>query len=452
MNIPRISNRKYFFSRTLSLGGSLLFLLLVWNGCQKQETPVADEGGSKLVLQRVSLERAIEAMGKVTPFYTVEVKSKASGEITSMPLPEGSLVQKGQLLAQLDPIDEYRNVSKQEASLEQSQVSLEKTIISLEKSRFNLQLKKREASLKVDRTITEYNIAKSDLERAKKLFEQKLASDKEVETAQIKYTQALFSKDSAVIEQENLKTMELDINGLEQDVKSQKSRLRQEELNLEIARLRLEETQILSPIDGVILKRMVEPGQIISSGISNVGGGTTLLKLADVNTMYLETEVDESDISFLEPGQEVSIIAEAFIDQKFHGTVIQIAPMGETVQNVTVFQVRIQLGRKAIQMLKPGMNATARIVYLNKDNIIAVPTNAIVRQENKFGVMKLDEKGQQIFTEVKTGVRDEGNIEIFANEYLKEGDSIFVPAKNNDRLNGSRGMGMNMGRMMPRAR
>jgi HlyD family secretion protein len=148
----------------------------------------------------------------------------------------------------------------------------------------------------------------------------------------------------------------------------------------------------------------------------------------------------------------VEITAEAFMNQRFRGTVIQIAPMGETVQNVTVFQVRIQLRPRATAMLKPGMNATARIVYLSKNNILAVPVSAISRRGDKFGVMKFDKSEQQIFTEIKTGVRDEGNIEITDDSPLQEGDIIFVPDKAPEKDGQRRGMGMGMGRMMPRAR
>lgn len=416
------------------------FIIFVFSGCKKE--PSTNNDSQTVEVQKGIIERAVEAVGVITPTYTVEVKSKASGEILSMPFEEGQWVNRGDLLLQLDPVDEQRNLRRQQAQVKNVEANLNQTRISHKKSLMNLKLRRNEVESKEKRARSAFEVAKSNYERARQLHTQKLNSDQFLEEALNQFKAAEASLELILNEKETLILNQFDIESSLESIKLQEARLELEEVNLEIARLRLDETKIQSPIKGLILKRMVEPGQIISSGISNVSGGTTLMLLADVKKMFLDTQVDESDISRIKEGLSVELSIEAWPRKKFEGTVERIAPQGEEVSNVTIFRVRIALGKDANRFVKPGMNATAKIVYQKSDNVLKVPVKALTRQGDSFGVMlQTDSESPSQFVTVQVGLRDAKFVAVEGS--LKEGQRVKLltkDSKSNSNNSGSRNM------------
>lgn len=429
----------------------ILTVIGLFTGCSSDKT--SEDNIDVEVIQKGSIERTVEAVGVITPTYTVEVKSKASGEILSMPFEEGEWVEKGDLLLQLDPVDEQRNLRRQQAQLKNVIANLNQSRITHEKLKLSLELKHIEIESKEKRSRSEFNVAKSNYKRINELHSKQLNPDQSLEEALNRRNGAEASLELILNEKSTLKLNEFDIKSSLENIKVQEARFEQEEVNLEIARLRLDETKILSPIKGLILKRMVEPGQIISSGISNVSGGTTLMLLADVKKMYLDTQVDESDISSIKLGQPVELRIEAWPRRKFTGTVERIAPQGEEISNVTIFRVRIALGDKASRLVKPGMNATARIVYEQSKDILKVPLQALTRQDESFGVTLQTTSSSaktSKFVPVKVGIRDAKFAEISGP--VKAGQLVIIQKSNfNSGSSSKRDMQRGM-RIMGRAR
>jgi HlyD family secretion protein len=121
----------------------------------------------------------------------------------------------------------------------------------------------------------------------------------------------------------------------------------------------------------------VERGQVISSPTSDVGGGTVLLKMADLNLVQVRTLVDETDIGKIRPGLRATVTVGSYPNQPFEGTVLKIEPLAETVQNVTMFAVQVRIENRN-GLLKPGMNADVEVHIGQRDSVLAVP-NASLR-------------------------------------------------------------------------
>jgi HlyD family secretion protein len=416
---------------------ALLSLLLF--GCSSEQTQTNPTPASKQTAQisRRNIEKSIEAVGIVTPYQTVDVKSKASGKIMSMPFEAGDYVKFGDLLVMLDPVDEQRNVRSQEAQVAQAAATLKKTEIQLERIRRNFEIQSEEVASRLTQATSDYNTLKSELTRSKSLFEQKLIPKQELEAVENRFHSASSALDLAKTDKKALALSRMDIDSTEQDLILQKARLQQQEISLEISQIKLDETRILAPMSGIILTKDVEPGQIISSGISNVSGGTSLLTLADVSRLVLDTEVDESDVGHISEGLPVELTVEAYPGKEFKGKILQIAPQGEAVQNITIFRVKIELTGDSVKYLMPGMNGTAKIIYENHPNLLCVPAKALVRRGKKFGVLIPGGEEPQ-FIEVSVGYRDPDFVEIKGD--VKDNQTVLL-TDNNASEGGGRGAG-----------
>lgn len=268
---------------------------------------------STAVITRGDLVVMVNSSGIVEPIVAVELKSKASGEIITLPIEEGDAVTKGQLIAILDTATARNDYNQAQADLDVSEVALSQ--------------------------------AQKQAERQKQMFDQGLISELDYETAALARQQAY-------------------------------SNLVQARVALEYAKEKLSDTVIRSPIDGIILKKYVEKGQIIASGISAVSGGTAIATVADMSKVYVRTSVDEVDIGQIAPGQEARVTAESYPDREFSGLVLRVHPQAKVDQNVTTFDVTIEVDNSA-RLLMAGMNATVEIVAGHKENLLLVPREAL---------------------------------------------------------------------------
>ena len=291
-------------------------------GCQE-----AEEGRPFQVVaaQRQTLAISAEAAGILEPVTMVEIKSKASGEILSIPVETGDVVEQGQLLVQVEQTDARQTLAQSSADLEVA-----------------------EARLK---------IAESQLERSQRMREQEIISDQDFEAAELEHANA-------------------------------KAQLVRAQSMLETARERMAETTIRAPITGTIIDRTVEVGNVISSATQVVGGGTLLMTMADLQEVQVRTLVDETDIGRVQPTMPADIQVEAFRDRTFQGRVLKIEPQATVTQNVTMFPVIIRI-RNEEQLLKPGMSAEVTIQVANTENAITVPTQAVHPPEDAREVAEL---------------------------------------------------------------
>ncbi len=299
----------------VAAGGYFLF----WSGGGK-ETALAVQ--SKIVMPtRGDLRVAINSTGKVEPVKTVEVKSKASGEIIHLGFEEGDYVKQGDLLCKIDP--------------ELVKFEYDKAVADLAVAKVSLQTTEREVA------------------RQKEMFDKQLVSEAEMESKQLTLEQARAS-------------------------------LVRAEASVSNAKKSLDDTVVRAPISGLIVLCNVEVGNIIASGISNVSGGTALMQIAQVDSVFIVAQVDETDIGKVELGQPVEVEADAFPDQSFKGEVLKIAPMAQVQQNVTIFEVTTKVDN-AERKLKSGMNANIEIITAFAENALLIP-NAAVKDPKKMGM------------------------------------------------------------------
>jgi len=259
-----------------------------------------------------------EATGTIEPIRSVEVKSKASGEILRLHIDIGDDVQAGSLLAEIDPRDVRNRYDQAKADLDVAEARTE--------------------------------IAKAQLDRSQELLSAGVIAEQEHETKRLDYANALANQVKA-------------------------------ETNYELAELQLGDVTIRAPMKGTIIQKSVEEGQVIQSASGNVSGGTTLFIMANLDEMQVRTLVDETDMGELRPGMSATVKVEAFPDRTFVGSVEKIEPQAEVQQNVTMFPVIVNLDNRG-GLLKPGMNAEVEILIDQAMNVLLVPNTAIVRVQD----------------------------------------------------------------------
>lgn len=256
---------------------------------------------------------SVEAAGQIEPSITVELKSKASGQILKIHGETGDVVEAGTPLVQIEKRNPQNALAQAAAQLEAA--------------------KARRA------------IAEAQSRRAEKLLAERIINDVDFEQSQLESANA-------------------------------KAEVVRSQVAVETARIQLEDTDLRAPITGTIIEKLVEEGQVISSPIMDVGGGTVMLKMADLTSVQVRTLVDETDIGKISPGQAALVTVTAFPNQPFRGQVQKIEPQASADQTVTTFAVRIVL-KNDNGLLKPGMNADVAILVTERKDVLAVPTAAL---------------------------------------------------------------------------
>ncbi|HOK39421.1 MAG TPA: efflux RND transporter periplasmic adaptor subunit [bacterium] len=375
-------------------------------------------------IERGKITVIVNATGVIEANYTIDVKSKASGEIINLPYEIGDYVEKGKLLLELDPSDEIRNLSKAEIEVQNAKTKVEnaKSQLTIETLNYKNTLQNINSSLESAKINLEN--AEKKYKRQKELYDNNLSSLEQFENAKAEYISAKTRYDQLIADSENLKVYLEKINIRKLEITEAEAQLRKAEIALEEAKERKKETKIYAPISGVIVKKEVSAGQIISSGISNVGGGTLLFTIADLSKIYVITSIDESDIGKIKVGQLAFISVDAFSDKKFKGVVERISPQGEEKSSVTIFKIKINVTDEKKNLLKLGMSASIDILIDEKDDVLYVPISAIKEFRRKtFIIVKRGNKNERI--PVKKGITDGTYIEIESKE-IEEGEEVMV--------------------------
>lgn len=302
-------------TKALRNGGVRLLALLAVAACNGADAVEEAPGLTTMPALRDDLRLVAEATGLMEPVRTVEVKSKASGEILRLHVDTGDELEPGALLAEIDPRDVRNDFNQTEADLNVAQARVE--------------------------------ISTAQLERSRLLLEAGVITEAEHESANLDFANA----------QANL-------------VKATTSK--------ELAELRLSDVTIRAPMAGTIIQKSVEEGQVIQSASQNVSGGTTLFMMANLAEMQVRTLVDETDVGQISADLTATVTVEAFPGRTFAGIVDKIEPQAEVQQNVTMFAVIVMIDNRG-GLLKPGMNAEVEILVAERPNALLIPNNALVQ-------------------------------------------------------------------------
>ena len=381
-----------------------------WSRYNKPKLPTEVITTGKV--ERGPLRMLVSSTGKVVSNLDVDIKCKASGEIIELLRDVSDPVRKGELLIQLDPSEMQRLVDQAQASLAASQARLINAKESLTVAQQNLQTDKRRSDSVLKAAEANAEDAQTKATRFKDLLAKKLASQEEYDTAQTATVQAIAALDQARVKTEELQTQERTHEQLRQQIRIAEAQVKNDLTALDLARERLNDTKIYSPIDGVVTARNVQIGQIISSGISNVGGGTTALTVSDLSRIFSLASVDEADIGKVAVGQPAEITVDAFPGKRFAGQVERIAIRGVNISNVVTFEVKIEVTSKDKVLLRPEMTANVDIIAAARDSVLSVPSDAIVRKRGKTHVTVVKASGEKEDLPVETGISDGQRIEI----------------------------------------
>ena len=307
--------------KSLTIALSIIFLASCGGGKKEEEFKfyTLKEAGAQ------QLELTVEASGTVEAISSIEIKSKASGQVLFLGAEIGDFVEKGIVLARIDQRTPTNTLAQANADLEVAKVRLSN--------------------------------AKNQFNRSKRLHDEGNISDKSFEDAQ-----------------------EASSSAQAQFVRA--------EVFLENARIALDDTSVRSPIAGTVISRTAEVGQVITSPTSAVGGGTLLMEMADLNKVRVRALIDEIDIGKINIGQEVTLKVSAYRDKRFTGVVSKIEPMSRIDQNVTTFPVLIDIENKD-NLLLIGMNTDVEIEILNEEVALALPAGSLRTRKDIASVAPL---------------------------------------------------------------
>ena len=253
------------------------------------------------------------ASGQVEPINVIEVKSKSSGQIIEMPVETGSQVSRGQLLIQLDPRDVKQQLSQTVADSVAAAAKLA--------------------------------VSKAQKERNDKMYADKIITAQEYEASQLDYANAVASM-----------------------IRARSA--------VDLAEQRVEEARVSAPVGGTIIEKPVSLGQVIASATGSASGGTILLKMADLTRVRVRALFNETDIGAVVPGQPATVTVDAFPDRPFGGTVEKIEPSAVIQSSVTMFPVLVTLDNRE-GLLKPGMNGEVTVLVERREDVLAVPNDAV---------------------------------------------------------------------------
>jgi len=358
--------------------------------------PATDRGYVTEAVDRGPIATRVTATGTVNPVTTVQVGTYVSGPIRAIDVDYNSPVKKGQRVAKIDPAPFQTQVAQAEANLANAQAAVAK-------ARADLELKRLAA------------------DRNRELLKTKLVAQNDYDTAKSNYDQAVAQ------------------------LALQEASVKQAQAALDAARINLGYTDIVSPVDGVVVSRNVDVGQTVAASFQTP---TLFLIAQDLTKMQVDSSVSESDIGGVREGQPVEFTVDAYPGRSFHGRVVQVRNAPTTVQNVVTYDVVVGVDN-ADFALKPGMTASVTITTDRRDDVLRLPVRALrfkpeaagatekaagdgnrpaARERETPGVYVLGPDGEPKRVDVKTGLRNDRHAELLEGN-LSAGQAVIVAAK-----------------------
>ncbi|HBI01365.1 MAG TPA: efflux RND transporter periplasmic adaptor subunit [Flavobacterium sp.] len=364
-------------------------------------------------VNEMTIIETVSATGKIQPETEIKISSEVSGEIIELPIKEGQLVKKGDLLVRINP-DLYTS-------------SLNRSVAGLSNTKAGLS--------QADATFKE---AQANYNRNKTLFDKGIISKSEWDRVVATFEGAQAAKQAAYY-----------------GVQSAAATVTEAKDNLG-------RTTIYAPADGTVSLLSVELGERVLG--TQQMTGTEILRVANLNNMEVEVDVNENDIVKVSVGDSTNIEVDAYLKKEFKGIVTSIsnsASNAVTADQVTNFKVKVRILKESYMDLlegkpdsyspfRPGMTATVDIITKRKEKVIAVPISAVVMKSDTLSsnkvevkpeegdnteavVQKTDKKLECVFVKdgdkaririIKTGIQDDSNIEVI--QGLKKGDVVIV--------------------------
>ena len=378
------------------------------------QTPPLEVAVEKVALR--DLTETVLASGKIQPVTEVKISSEVSGEIVALTIKEGDAVRKGQLLARINP-------EMMAAALDRNEAAVNNAKSGLASAR--VRLRQLENLLRIN--------LEPAYRRTARLFEDKVATQAELEVARSQYESALQDIESAKEAVEGAVFM------------VQSARASQKEMKEQLAR-----TNILSPMDGIVTKLSVELGERVVGTIQMAG--TEMIRIADLTRMEVRVDVSESDVVRVKNGDSVMVEVDAYPGQKFSGMVREIANSSNSsalpgtggADQVTNFLVKISLlgdnratgDRSGVDkadnpvsmvqrfLFRPGMSASAEITTRRVQGAVSVPINAVAVRDAEG--QATDPESEELSTTKNPDQQNTNNEQIDEVVFVRSGNKALL--------------------------
>jgi len=317
----------------------------------------------------------VTEVGSVEPDVKVDVKSVLSGKVVELLVREGDRVKRGQVLARVEPdVNQARDLVQVKNSVSEAEIAL--------------------------------NEAKATYERNKGLLSQGLLSDQAGLESETRYRQAKANRDSAMDKYRIVEESGVPIAVASAGI--------------------MQRLNVTSPMDGVVIRRPVELGDTVMSGVSSFNAGTVLMTVADVETMIIKAGINEVDIGKVRLEQPVKVSLDAYPKVRFAGKILRIAPAARLDEKVKVFDVEIAIERQGAE-LRTGMTANIDIVGEKRAKVLTVPVEALFKKDETEVVYvkkpeepKTAEKGGFLSSVFAAGKKDTPPAKLDPKEAWKE--------------------------------
>jgi len=415
---------------------------------------------------RPELKSTVTASGEIRPIRYIKLTSEVPGRILEIYVNPGDIVKQNQALVRIDPTQlqssqeaqwaatqaSLSDVQNARSSVSQAQQSLSASDSSVATARQQVVA----SQTNVSRAQIDLNAAQRELKRVTDLIESGVSSRAEYDAAKDRYDGAKIALDTAKANLEVLKKgvdealarrdqQKEAVKSAQIQVKSSEMRANQQQAFLRGQSSQREKATQYSPLNGVVADIPTRVGEFAVSQLSS----TPLMTIADMSTINIEVNVDETEIASVDVGQEAKVKVDALGEKEVRAVVTQKNPLAiaksdtqgglsnrVNVQEAKEFKVTLELRDitdEVKEKLRPGMSATATVTTKTKNNVIAVPLQAIVEKaapspgpsiassappppgekpKEQKGVYILDKDGKVKFVEVTTGITGESDIEV----------------------------------------
>lgn len=303
-------------------------------------------------IERGTVTAVVSATGTLNPVVSVQVGSQVSGQIRELYADFNSPVKKGQLIARIDSDSFTLRVHQAMADLEAARA----TVLT---QRANV------AALQAEVSRAKVNLADAEREfkRNQILVEKKFVSEAARDKAQAAFEAA----------REQVKTAQAQLEVGQAQIRNVEALVKQREAQLAQAKVDLERTSIRAPVDGIVVKKSVEPGQTVAASLQ----APELFVIAqDLREMQVETSIDEAEVGRVKVGQAATFTVDSFPGRTFQGTVSQVRKAATVVQNVVTYVAVVGTANQDLSLF-PGMTANVRIVVDTRQNVLRVPNAAL---------------------------------------------------------------------------
>jgi HlyD family secretion protein len=356
--------------------------MLWWTWAPAARTSVVDQK-TGYVTEPASIgviRRTISAIGSLKARSTVDVSSQLSGQIARVNADFNDVVKQGQVLAELDRRGYEAHVSQAQAEAAMARETI--AILSTRRDRAQRNLgesvaKRQVFAARVDKARAAAGVAALRRARVETLQRQGAGTASAVEDARAAYETAdagvREAEGDAAAHEQAIASLEVGVREVQAELVNADAALPLRDAALDLVRLDLERSAIRSPIDGVVVKRAVEPGQTVAVSLD----APVLFTIAgDLSKMEIHANIDETDVGEISPGQRAAFSVNAFPDRTFSAAVVKIRKSGQLVQGVVTYTVILETENPDGRLL-PGMTSTVRIVIEEVGPVLTLPLAAL---------------------------------------------------------------------------